>query len=1654
MKMFQVTDHATGEVENIEAESASIAGLAFQLEGRSVTIIPINPINNNPEVIMKDHEITKNNPKEEVKMEWKDKYLDIGYMSGRYRARRQAYNEKERYTKMWQRKEHLYVSQCKLCKSFTAWNKVTRQIHLLTKDQYGYWYNEKDMHVYGKCVEVVTQAVINPPQNVNASELAVKQTTTNNPEEGNNMDTNLITTTTNPKEGNKMATKPTYHIAFTGHRPDKIGGYDETSPKRFALRQEIQATLQRAVDKYSTTHQIIVISGGALGVDQDAARIAYQMNIPFIVAQPCKNHESKWFKESQIKYAKMLELAHEVVLVSDGTYDELGAKCMQDRNIWMVDHCDALIAVWDGTSGGTANCVKYALKVNKPIVYINPNNFGGEGGEPTSTPINPKEGPNMNVNPEPITKEVIIMDTKPVNKTTNPEEGTTMNKQTVPPAGALVKLEKLSPQETEWIINKLEENILPHLVADVSNYAKGRMRTWLPYEAPLDSPNSANRPFLPALLDDEVWQWIVDLCAKHGFKAETALISKGGNIKPHRDTTYAAAWAVGINLGSCNWHIASSRDMSTPDYTMDLDGGEIFKFNSKHTHAVTNADTDRWGINVWAIADTNAAQNADVRGRLETMLVDHPEVAEFIDYHQPGASKPIIKEVNTMESNATEAEWENNPNALGWMAVQTAWAKILGTDFEDELVVDILPNLDNTVIVYHDEDLFWQCSVEEYKQMYTAGIRFAVCEKMGEMYRLVEMYRVADNEPGFMLTKFQWDSLPQLIKDYHDENKEENPEIVTTTTKEVIKMDTKPVNTTNNPIKEGTNMIKEYLVHTPSLIDSSTIDKEMVHSRIITNDPEYAFGDGKSVVIEETKPGGYHWFFLEHMFGNQSFAVNITAYAEPILGEQQLGALAGDKKPEDVIFGWADFDAEYMIRVKGYKGTKFSDLSEYGLSVGNSAKMTKRLTEIIRASRGGMVNVKGKHKMARILVLTHYDILDILPHLETEEIGSKTFDGISLITNDYAKKVYRANKHLSGKAKYSTLQDMDDRKVTNHTLRVVTSINGKSGMIKGNVLSVSKEALLARLREFGMISSTQVVDIVTTVDNFKEELGTDGSWEIITLEPHHGPGMVKTNDQTLAQFWNIEGIFDPKTLLTEFKSVLDNSYNNLVEGKDIQWMQNIVAERVTNEAGKFAAITGGKVTNNMNKMIASLNELGLDIGVSQTLMFMRAQGIKKMFLSETKKEGFNWQANAREKKSFVFMPYAYRAYVMTKEVLWLAGYDIDLGNDESFYHEDTQTFCMSGKTWANVQGKLGGADLDDEIMIHERRYVRPDGTVNPLVAFLVRTPNDWAEFAILNLAEPGPAFLTDGDMPTIHAEDLAKFKQTSVAGKLPSATIGSDRPASAVWDWESSVYNYNASMYKNGGVGGQVKTKMLQYGINNAPFRNLPCANEDMIDALQQCKGTTADLEALVEWSVEATKQVLQSQSMDAYWWYSRNMFKTAKALKKNHGLTWWNKPLSDKQSPIVQEFMIPREEMVRETHQEMINFLNRNIMEIPELENIFDDKKQEMHYRKLINDLSKLFIVPKVRDEHGNVLSASKHEITRHMQAVAIGLLERMANYQFRAGSEQTNLHVLRMVRASYLVKQNNPGANYDRWLYTAANDSEVIMTDYFVRALIAFRG
>lgn len=151
-------------------------------------------------------------------------------------------------------------------------------------------------------------------------------------------------------------------VAFTGHRPDKLGGYKVPNPTYLYVCQQIDKTLRELKPEK-------VISGMALGVDQWAAHIAYKLGIPFIAAVPFEGQEKAWPKQSQMTFHLLLRMASEKVIVSPGDYS---AAKMQVRNEWMVDHCDKLIAVWDGTSGGTGNCVAYAQKSEKNIIRINP----------------------------------------------------------------------------------------------------------------------------------------------------------------------------------------------------------------------------------------------------------------------------------------------------------------------------------------------------------------------------------------------------------------------------------------------------------------------------------------------------------------------------------------------------------------------------------------------------------------------------------------------------------------------------------------------------------------------------------------------------------------------------------------------------------------------------------------------------------------------------------------------------------------------------------------------------------------------------------------------------------------------------------------------------------------------------------------------------------------------------------------------------------------------------------------------------------------------------------------------------------------------------------------------------------------------------------
>lgn len=160
-------------------------------------------------------------------------------------------------------------------------------------------------------------------------------------------------------------------IAATGHRPNKLGGYGAKVYRDLVHLAEAYITLAKPSG---------IISGMALGWDQAWADAGINKGVPVHAAVPFVGQESRWPKESQDNFNRILKQCASVTIVCEGAYS---AQKMQTRNEWMVDKADRVCALWDGTSGGTGNCVRYVKSIDKPLDNLwealkNPTRFSNQ----------------------------------------------------------------------------------------------------------------------------------------------------------------------------------------------------------------------------------------------------------------------------------------------------------------------------------------------------------------------------------------------------------------------------------------------------------------------------------------------------------------------------------------------------------------------------------------------------------------------------------------------------------------------------------------------------------------------------------------------------------------------------------------------------------------------------------------------------------------------------------------------------------------------------------------------------------------------------------------------------------------------------------------------------------------------------------------------------------------------------------------------------------------------------------------------------------------------------------------------------------------------------------------------------------------------------
>lgn len=140
-------------------------------------------------------------------------------------------------------------------------------------------------------------------------------------------------------------------LTLTGHRAIDVPAF---SNRLRATFEEVQPTA--------------LIQGMADGADLVGATIAINLGIAVISAMPWLTHYKTTKHLSTYRW--VLDHSEEVFPVSEAE-EYLGPWLFHQRNQWMVDEGDRVVAWFDGRQkGGTYGAIKYANKVGKPVRNI------------------------------------------------------------------------------------------------------------------------------------------------------------------------------------------------------------------------------------------------------------------------------------------------------------------------------------------------------------------------------------------------------------------------------------------------------------------------------------------------------------------------------------------------------------------------------------------------------------------------------------------------------------------------------------------------------------------------------------------------------------------------------------------------------------------------------------------------------------------------------------------------------------------------------------------------------------------------------------------------------------------------------------------------------------------------------------------------------------------------------------------------------------------------------------------------------------------------------------------------------------------------------------------------------------------------------------
>lgn len=158
---------------------------------------------------------------------------------------------------------------------------------------------------------------------------------------------------------------------FTGHRPGKLPwGWDEDDPRCQALK----GSIARELDGLYRRGYRHFLSGMAQGCDLYFAEavLALRQVRPDVTlegAVPFPGQADRWPPQDRLRWRAVLD-ACDVETVVQQRYDRF---CMLRRDRYLVDRSGCILAVFDGSPGGTRYTLNYAMNRQLEVLLLDLN---------------------------------------------------------------------------------------------------------------------------------------------------------------------------------------------------------------------------------------------------------------------------------------------------------------------------------------------------------------------------------------------------------------------------------------------------------------------------------------------------------------------------------------------------------------------------------------------------------------------------------------------------------------------------------------------------------------------------------------------------------------------------------------------------------------------------------------------------------------------------------------------------------------------------------------------------------------------------------------------------------------------------------------------------------------------------------------------------------------------------------------------------------------------------------------------------------------------------------------------------------------------------------------------------------------------------------